>query len=156
MSIVSVRARLATLQSSIPGINKAYEQLPKGVINSLDLPLFMTFVRDSNNDLSSYGSDTVRISRTYLMWLLVKPFAEGEDGEGEALVEPYIQTVLEFFLSRPTLGNLLGVSGSTIVSDTGPKRMVWPGTPSNPIGVYWGAEFRLDVTELIDIDYVDY
>ena len=156
MSIATVRARLASLQESITGINKAYVQLPKGILNSVDMPLFMNFVRNSNNDDTILGSGTARITRTYLMWLMVKPVAEGEQGEGESLVEPFIQNVSQFFISRPTLGNLLGVEYAHLVSDSGPKKMVWPGTPSNPVGIFWGVEFRLDVVEVQHVDYVDY
>lgn len=156
MSIYTVRSRLATLQRAIPGIVTANAQLPKGSINTADLPLFMTFVRDADYNTEALGSDDVLVTRTYLMWLMVKPVAEGESGEGEALVEPYVETVSNYFLSRPTLNNLIGIVSANLISDTGPKRMVWPGTPTNPIGVYWGAEFRLDVIETKEREYVDY
>lgn len=156
MSIQLVRARIALLQRSITGIKVAYEQLPKGILNSVDLPLFMNFVRDATYDQDSIGSDDVQVTRTYLMWLMVKPVAEGEEGEGEALVEPYIENVSNYFLARPTLKNLAGIVSADLVSDTGPKRMVWPGTPTNPIGVYWGTEFRLNVTEVVERNYIDY
>jgi len=156
MSIYTVRSRIATIQRAIPGIVTAHVQLPKGALVTADLPLFMTFVRDAEYNDTIIGADDVQVSRTYLMWLMIKPVAEGESGEGESLVEPYIETVSNYFLSRPTLNNLIGVVSANLVSDTGPKRMVWPGTPSNPIGVYWGAEFRLDVIETKERIYVDY
>lgn len=153
MSIQTVRLRLKTLQEAIPGIVKAYSQLPRTMLNSADMPLFMTFVRDSENDLSELGSDTILTTRSYMMWLIVKALAEGEEGEGEALVEPWIDTVTAYFSARPTLGALAGVLDSYIASDSGPKRMVWPGTNTAPTGVYWGAEFKLDVTEVVYRQY---
>jgi hypothetical protein len=90
------------------------------------------------------------------MWLLVKPVAEGEEGEGEAIAEPWIDTVSNWFMSRPSLQDLVGVQKAILLSDSGPKKMIWPGTPANPQGVYWGAEFKLQVLEAVPISYVDY
>jgi hypothetical protein len=156
MSIQSVRLRIKTLQEKIPGINKAYAQLPKSNIVAADLPLFLNFVREGVNDYDPLGSDDVYITRTYLMWLLVKPVAEGEEGESESSVEPWIDTVSKYFIARPSLSDLAGVQKTILLSDSGPKKMIWPGTPSAPQGVYWGVEFKLQVIEVAPIDYVDY
>jgi len=155
MSIVTVRARLAEMQASIPGVRRAYDQLPVGIVNTADLPLFLNFVRDTEYDIDS-GEGFVYDTRTYVMWLLVKPVAEGTDSEGEQITEPFIPIVADYFISRPSLLDLKGVVTSELKSDSGPKRMVWPGTPSDPIGVYWGIEFVLDVTEVSNISYTDY
>jgi hypothetical protein len=153
MSISTVRARLKTLQLAIPGISHSYAQLPKGMIKTSELPLFLNFARDSKYDYETFGSDDMGITRTFLMWLMVKPAAEGEEGEGESLVEPWIPIVTNFFNGRPSLGNLVGVQIARLTGDSGPKRMVWPGTPNAPQGVYWGAEFRLNVTEIVPINF---
>jgi hypothetical protein len=147
MTIATIRLRLASLQASIPGVIKAYPQLPRGIVKTNEMPLFMTFVREADYDLDTVGDGDFITNRTYLMWLLVKPVAEGEEGEGESLAEPWVETVANFFLARPSLGNLTGIMNSYMIKDSGPKKLVWPGTPANPTGVYWGVEFQLRVAE---------
>jgi hypothetical protein len=155
MSVATIRARLALLQAAIPGVAKAYVQLPRGLVPTDNLPAFLNFVRKADYDHDTYGDYTVGVTRTFLMWLLVKPVAEGEEGEGEEIMEPWVETVAAYFNARPSLGGLIRVDSSTLVSDSGPKKMVWPGTPNAPTGVYWGAEFQLDITEIAPITYAD-
>jgi hypothetical protein len=156
MTIAATRTRIATLQRLIPGIKRAYVQLPRGKIVEADLPLFINFVRDGENDYDPLGQDSLYISRNYFMWLLVMPVAQGEEGEGETICEPWIETVSNYFIARPSLEDLVRVQKATLLGDSGPKRMIWPGTPAAPQGVYWGAEFRLNVVEIAPITYVDY
>ena len=153
MSIASIRLRLQTLQQTIPGISRAYAQLPRTVVQTSELPLFMNFVRDADYDDEILGDSDVQVTRTFMMWLLVKPVAEGEEGEGESITEPFIEVVSKFFYARPSLGNLIGVSYSHITKDSGPKKLIWPGTPANPGGTYWGIEFELNVVELFNRVY---
>ena len=155
MTIETIKDRLKLLQQGITGVKRAYAQLPKGVVNSADLPLFMNFVRPSKYDTEGLGSDDIQSAREYLMWLLVKPVAEGEEGEGESLVEPWIDKVTSYFFARPSLGNLQWIRNSYITEDSGPKKLVWPGIAINPTGVYWGVEFRLTVVEIMNREYVD-
>ncbi len=155
MSIASVRLRLQTLQSAIPGITKANAQLPRGKIPDMELPTFLNFVRPATYDTDKLGDSDVEVTRQFAMWLLVQPAVECEEGEGENLVEPFIDLVARYFLARPSLGNLIGVSDSYITEDSGPKRLVWPGTPQNPVAVYWGVEFKLDVIDIFGRIYSD-
>jgi len=147
MSIKLIRERIASLQLAIPGVKYAYSILPRGVVQSNQLPLFINFVRDGEYDHEELGDNDILHTRSFNMWLLVKPAAEGEEGESENLTEPWIETVVQYFMARPSLGNLIGVQDSYIVSDTGPKKMVWPGSSASPTGTYWGIEFRLKVIE---------
>jgi hypothetical protein len=156
MTIAIVRTQIATLQRSIPGIITAYDQLPKGILKKLEMPLFINFVRDSSIDHDIYGDDAIQVSRQYLMWLIVKPVVEGIEGESESLVEPYIDTVLNFFYARPTLGLLTGIVDSAITADSGPKKMIWPGDRSDLQNVAWGCEFQLDVIEIVQRIYAPY
>jgi hypothetical protein len=153
MSIATVRARLQTLQEAIPDIVTAYDQLPRGMVPTNKMPAFLNFVRTATYDDKIIGEDTLETTRQFLMWLLVKPAAEGEEGEGEALVEPWIDTVAKYFFARPSLGNLSGIVYSHITEDSGPKKLVWPGTPANPLGIYWGVEFRINVIEIFKRTY---
>jgi hypothetical protein len=157
MSIDTIRTRLHDLQLLIPVtapvVITAYDQLPRSMVPTANMPAFLNFVRDADYDDEILGEDVVQVTRKFLMWLLVKPAAEGEEGEGEALVEPWIDVVVKYFYARPSLGNLTGILYSHITKDSGPKRMVWPGTPTNPIGVYWGAEFQISVVELFNRVY---
>jgi hypothetical protein len=133
----------------------AYDQLPRGIVPTANLPAFLNFVREANYDDQILGEDDIESTRVFAMWLLVKPVAEGEEGEGETLVEPWITAVVNYFFARPTLGNLIGVKYSHILRDSGPKKLVWPGTPTNPIGTYWGAEFLISVTEIFKRIYAN-
>jgi hypothetical protein len=156
MTIETVRDGLKTLQEAIPGVRKAYAQLPRGMVFAMDMPLFLNFVRESEYDPDTLGDDQVVVTRTYLMWLLVKPAAEGEEGEGESLVEPWIDVVSTHFYARPKLGMIATVQNSWIESDSGPRKLIWPGTQATPQGVYWGVEFRLKVVEYVDRTFADY
>lgn len=155
MPIDTIKQRVAELQEAIPGIKRGYQQLPRGVINTYDLPAFLNFVRPTTYNTDIYGSNDVELTRELAMWLLVKPASEGEEGEGENLVEPWIDLVAKYFFARPSLENLQFIQGSVITEDSGPKKLVWPGTPSNPIGIYWGVEFRLTIVEIMPRVYVD-
>jgi hypothetical protein len=155
MTIALTRAGLKTLQEGITGIHKAYAQLPRGLLNEMDLPLFMNFVRIGKYDEIPEGSDTIEVARTYLMWLMVKPVASGEEGEGEALVEPWIDIVGPYFYARPSLGGVLFIKTSRIIADSGPKKMIWPGTPTDPKGIFWGVEFELQVIEVFNRIYAN-
>jgi hypothetical protein len=148
MTVQTVKLRLKSLQLAITGIQQAYAQLPRGALKTNELPLFLNFVRTATYDTDTMGDSDYLSTRTYLMWLMVKPAMEGEEGEGEALVEPWIDIVVPYFMARPSLGNLIGISNSVITADSGPKKMVWPGTPLDPQGVYWGIEFQIQVVDV--------
>jgi hypothetical protein len=150
MSIETVRTQLATLQASISGVKRAFEQLPRGAIVDADLPLFLNFARNAIYDWSILGADTNQSTRIYLMRLLVMPQQSGIDGEGESAVEPFIKTVVDYFASRPQLGRLSGVQNAIIVGDSGPQQFVWFDIP------YWSVEFQLRVVEYATRDYQNY
>lgn len=144
MTIATVKAGIVTLQRAIPGIVKAYDELPRSLVNDMECPQFLTFVRSADNDEEKLGSTAILTTRDFLMWLLVKPGTMGLPGEGEAAVDPWITTVLSYFAARPHLG-VAEVVNAFIVKDTGPKQLVSPLFGSEG-SVYWGCEFTLRVT----------
>lgn len=150
MSVETVKARLAQIQSGIAGIKRAFVQGPNS-LNVADMPLFMTMTGKAEYDWGGLGSDAGLERRLYLMRLYVMPFGAGVAGEAERAVEPFFQPVRDTFAARPSLGNLAGVQNATLVGDSGIIVLQYPqGT------LYFGVEFRLMVEEYFGRSYVDY
>lgn len=141
MSVETVKDQLAVLQAAIPGVRRAYAQLPRTALVDADLPLFLNFARETTYDWSNIGHDMQRDIRLYIMQLYVLPAQLGIEGEAENLVEPWIKTVVDYFRARPKLGQLQYVQEAWIEGDSGPRQFARADIP------YWGVEFRLRVTE---------
>ncbi len=138
-TVATIKAQLAVLQAAIPNVKRAYADIPRGPINDADLPLFINFARDAENDWTMIGSDIGLENRRYLMQLLVMPAQDGISGESESLTEAWLQTVNDYFAARPQLGLQSGVQRAYIEGDSGPRLYSWAN------GLYWNIEFRLRV-----------
>ena len=88
MSVATVKARLAAIQATISGVNRAYAYGPASLPPG-DLPAFVNFTGAGTPNLEVFGRENNRESRIYLMRLHVKPVGQGIDGEIERLVEPF-------------------------------------------------------------------
>jgi hypothetical protein len=149
MTIDTVRTQIAALQAAIPGITRAFDQLPRHDISVADLPAFVNFVREGVYNWTLDGATADQDVRKYVMWLLVLPHQEGlSDGEAERRVEPFVPTVRDYFAARPKLGGAINdVKSAVITGDSGPRQLIYADT------VYWGAEFQLTVTERLQRVY---
>jgi hypothetical protein len=160
MTIVTVKTRLALMEAQITGIRRAFAQQPSGAVADADLPFFINFAREAVDDYRSIGSDQDREGRMFLPTLYVFSAGLGTQlpAEGEALAEPWIATVKDYFRARPSLsaldtdgvtsiGGLKGVQMAYLVGDSGPRMLQWGGQ------LYWGIEFKLNVVEYLKITF---
>jgi hypothetical protein len=161
MSVVSVKAQLATLQpevldshgalvSGILGIKHAFAQVPL-TLNSSDMPCMVNWTGPATMDWVALGDGMDIEARIYLMRLYVLPTAEGVSGEAERLCEPFFARVRDFFAARPMLGNLSGVQFAYVTGDSGVTKLVL-NDPATPM---IGIEFKLQVQEYIGFNYVE-
>ena len=149
MSVLAVKARLAEVEGGIAGINRAYAQAPLSLPAS-DLPAFVNFAGQATHDWRIAGSDTDSETRLYLLRLYIAPLTTGTPGEIERLCEPFLTSVRDTFAARPSLERLNGVQSAVLLGDGGPVVMQYGGTQ------YIGVEFKLQVTELVEVIYADY
>lgn len=149
MSVATVKTRLASIQANIAGLNRAFAQAPNS-INRADMPLFVNLTRQSQTDWQE-GSDLGRETRLYLMQLYVLPFGNGIPGEAERTCEPFFPLVRDTFAARPGLEGLLGVQQAVFLGDGGVAALRYPLSSEN---LFWGIEFRLQVSELVERSYV--
>lgn len=146
MSVGTVKTRLATLQALVAGVGRAYVSAP----NSLppgDLPAFVNFTAGAQYDLIVGGATTNTETRQYLMRLYVAPVAAGLPGEVEGRCDALFTAVRDYFTARPSLGGLTGVQNAVLTGDGGVQVFPYAGVD------YIGIEFKLNVTEYINIVY---
>lgn len=147
MSVAAIKDRLKTIQETITGIQRAYDNGPKGLPPS-DLPCFVNFTGPATDDWRALGSDHDVETRLYVMRLYVRPDTSGIDGEAEAACEPFFPLVRDTFASRPMLGlgqintGLAGVD-AVFLGDQGTQLLRYDGVD------YIGVEFRLQVSETV-------
>jgi hypothetical protein len=155
MTVATVKPRLVQIQKTITGVKRAYAQAP-GAIPPGDLPLFLNFTGPSENNWEILGEDGDVETRMYLMRLLVRQLGQGIDGEAERLCEPFFTSVRNAFAARPGLGlgtsssHLAGVQLAVLLGDSGVSVIKHAGEE------FIGVEFRLQVTEYIEVSYAAY
>ena len=146
MSTTTVKAKLVEIQEAIPGITRAFAYAPHNISNS-DLPAIVNFTGPANYDTVLVGTDVIYETRTYLMRLFVKSIAAGLSGEVERDIEPFISLVPSYFASRPDFEDLEGVLENKILGDGGIQVFKYGGQD------YLGVEFRIEISEVILIDF---
>lgn len=155
MSVATVKTRLAAIQETISGVKRAYAQPPLSLPAS-DLPAMVNFAGAATHEWRVAGNDVDLETRAYLMRLYVAPLTTGVPGEMERLCEPFFVSVRDMFAARPGLGlgtkgsHLTGVQLAILQGDSGVSVMTYGGAQ------YVGVEFRLQVTELVEVNYADY
>jgi len=144
MAIETIKTQLATIQSNITGIKRAYAQAPNS-LPPADMPVMVNFTGAAAlDDLGGYQQT---ISRTYKMRLYVAPLGSGISGEAERLCEPYFERVWQQFAARPGLENLTGVLNAQILRDSGVIVLDYAGER------YIGIEFALQTMEVMEVAY---
>ncbi|MCL4863861.1 MAG: hypothetical protein KJZ93_30925 [Caldilineaceae bacterium] len=149
MSVATVKARLALIQKNrITGVKRSFAQGPN-IINTGDMPLFINLTKPAQHNWEILGDDLDQETRLYLMRLYVLPAGNGIPGEAERLCEPFFDRVRDVFAGRPSLEGLAGVQQAVLLGDSGVTLMDYP------VGnfAYWGIEFKLQVTEYIEVIY---
>lgn len=137
MAIDAIKNELATIQSGITGVKRAYAQAPAS-INPADLPAMVNFTGAAVYDNVSLKK--TRVERTFLMRLFVAPVSGGISGETERLCEPFFERVRAAFAPSTLDGT---VSNARLTADRGVSVLPYGG------GQYIGIEFELTVTEVV-------
>ncbi len=148
-----VRERLAEIQRTVTGVKRAYAWAPQALPDG-DLPLFCTFTGPATVALLS--ETLLEETRTWLMRLYVKNVQAGIDGEAEKMVDEFLLSVRDAFLSHPLLGNgvldaaLPFVKRAAWMGDNGIQVLTYAGQP------YLGAEFRLNLIAIVTATLAGY
>ena len=141
MSVTTVGAAIASVQSDITGLKNAYahDELP-GDLHTAMLPAFLNFPDAAEYTILSHGY--VQEIREWRMQLFVQPLGRDHDpARAGAALEAFFRRVFEEFLDSIQLESLADVKCAMVLRDTGWVVLEWAGTK------YIGTEFRLQVTE---------
>lgn len=149
MDITAVKTRLSEIQAAITGVKRAYLNAPLSIPES-DLPLFINYTGQAQNDYELYGDGEINEAREFIMRLYVAPIQAGISGEAEAKVEPFFPLVYAAFGARPGLSSattghtspLAGIKFAFIMADGGVSVLQFAGES------FIGAEFRIRVTDI--------
>lgn len=146
MDIPAIKTQLVTIQTAIPGIQRAYANGPKALPET-DLPLFVNFVGPGQRATPWDAGDTQHETRTILMRMYVKNAQAGLDGEAELAVETLIKPIYDAFDSQSLLADLPFIRSAVIASDSGVIILPYASVP------FVGVEFRLEVTAFRSTTY---
>lgn len=155
MTVATVKARLAVIQVGITGVKRAFAQAP-GTLPPGDLPLFANFTAAARHNWQIIGDDQDLETRLYLMRLYVRELGQGIDGEAERLCESFFTSVRDTFAARPGLGlgtagsHLAGVQLAVFLGDSGVSVLRHNGQD------FIGIEFRLEVSEYVEVNYEEF
>jgi len=141
MSVTTVGARIASVQSDITGVTSAYahDELP-GALRTSELPAFLNFPGEA--DYTIISDSYVKEVRQWRMQLFVAP--RGRDTDPARLgstIEPFFRRVFLEFLDSIQLESLADVVCCKVLNDTGWIVLEWGGIE------YVGIEFVLEVIE---------
>lgn len=139
MSVTAIATRLALIQSSIPGVRKAYDL--HNMPNKLGLlPAVINFPGETT--YSGEGSGDITETRNYVMRLYVTPAQRPIDAAKKAAqVEPFFRRFVMAFANAQQLNDLGDVQWAWIGEDSGLMAMQYADT------WYTGIEFKLTVKE---------
>ena len=154
MTVTNVLTRLREYGDAIAGINVEFRYIPH-VIQDGELPAWIVLPGEGAYSVTEYGNETLISTRTYRILVLTGRAGQGSQSQGQIVVEPYLDSVPQYFAARPGLPSLtdaLDVLGEVQVpiSDTG---YIVINYPQQSDTFYHGIEFRLTVRELTTIDY---
>ena len=149
MSNVTIKARLAVLQAQISGVKHAFADAPNSITNG-DAPLFVNLSDRVEYHKDFYGPQIMQAIRNYQMILYAAPRGTGLSGEAVRIAEPFMDSVMEYFVARPQLGLLDNVQDSEISEGTGVKALQFGNDP------WVGIAFSLRVWEAVPYEYADH
>jgi len=141
VSVATVGAAIASVQSDITGLQNAYahDELP-GDLHSAMLPAFLNFPDAAEYTIITHGY--VQEIREWRMQLYVQPVGRDQDpARAGAALESFFRRVFEEFLDSIQLESLSDVVCAMVLRDTGWSVLTWAGKD------FVGAEFILQVTE---------
>lgn len=151
MTVAEVKAALANIEKTIPGVKRALASAPLSIPPG-DLPLFINFAGPASVDWEVAGAEYGVESRLYVARLYIKPVGQGIDGEAERIADPFFELVRDKFGSKPMLGlqtvetQQSGID-AVFLGDQGLAEILYAGE------AFIGIEFRLQVEALFGRTY---
>ncbi len=156
MSVVTTSARIAAMAQLIPGITVAFPSIPR-VVQDAELPAVVVFPGEATYDVDTFGDNDVVETRLYRVLFLIQKAAYGTEDQAQVAIEPFFNTIRDYFLARPGL-ELTGatlpqtvVYNSTMIGDSGYQIIGYPDQQSS----YAAIEYRLSVIEFAEVNYAD-
>lgn len=154
MTVDFVRARLAALARTIPGVTSAYDRTPASIETDY-LPAFLFRVAEARYNLSTFGETAISEERLYYGELYVAELQKGAEAQAEDETTALLDTVRDFWLAHPQLqinGSTEAVYRAVLESDTG--AVIGIEYPAGSGRRYAGIRFNLRIYELHRITYV--
>ncbi len=156
MSVATTRRRLVDMWSRINGVRTAYDNIPT-VLQAAELPGLVIFPGKGTYNTDEQGDQTNVITRIYRMVLYLAEAPLNTEGQTQIEADPFFDAVPAHFSGRPQL-TLDGatepqnsVFNSALLEDDGFQIGAYPLTTDKQYAL---IEWRLQVVELADIDYV--
>ena len=101
-TINNIKTRLANIAKLVTGIKRAYAEAPMSLPPS-DLPVFCSFTGPVLS-FETLSAQTAIETRQFICRLYGTQIQQGYDGNAEKLVEPFITSMRDVFLSHPGMG----------------------------------------------------
>jgi len=155
MSVVTTSARIAAMAALIPGITTAFPSIPR-VVQDAELPAVVIFPGEATYDVDTFGDNDVVETRLYRILFLIQKAAYGTEDQAQVAIEPFFNTIRDYFLARPGLeltGAMLPqtvVYNATMLGDSGYQIIGYPQGSD-----YAAIEYRLQVVEFAEVNYAD-
>lgn len=156
MTVVTTSARIAAMAALIPGIQTAFASIPR-VVQDAELPAVVIFPGEATYDVDTFGDNDVVETRLYRILFLIQKAAYGTETQAQVAIEPFFNTIRDYFLARPGL-ELTGatlpqvvVYDSVMLGDSGYQIIGYPDAQSS----YAAIEYRLSVKEWSAVAYQD-
>ena len=148
MTVDTTRARLAALQAQITGVTKAFENVPRGILE-VELPAFITLVGRAAYNQVQLGELVLMETRIYTQRLFIKTASLGIEGEAEDETTVFFDRVVDFFKDRPQLqldANSTVVYSAQITADSGVIPTAYPSGGS--VKTFLAIDFTTEVIEV--------
>ncbi len=136
VAIATVKAALAAVLEQVAGIRKAAYRVPRSLAPA-DLPLALVLTGPATYEAVGAPTAADLQTRTYLVRLFVAHISAGADGEIEAAVEPFFQSVPAALAADPRLGRT--VLQARVVRDEGVRTLEFIAQE------YLGTQFHVEV-----------
>lgn len=127
---------MASTLANVDGIESAEYRVPRSIA-AADLPLALVLTGPASYSAVGALTDVDLPTRTYIVRLYVAAIAAGADGEIEALVEPFFDSVPAAIAANPRLTRTC--LGARVIRDTGVGVLNFAGQ------AYLGTEFSVEV-----------
>ena len=159
MSVDTTTARMAAMWRLIPGIQKAFDTIPRA-IQDAECPCVVFFPGEATYDTDTYGDNDGMEERVYRPTVFIRPAFMGTDGQVQNEVEVFFDHIRDYLLARPGL-ELDGetepgvvVYEARLMGDSGYQVIQYP-SGGDTVKDFAAIEFRHRVRELFSITYRD-